>query len=280
MLQEKIRIQYDNMTKLEKKISEFILDQGFNINKMTSYEMAKELGIGQSSIIRFSQKLGYSSFRELLGDISIDIEINHRSEDIQVDEATKETNVKIKDQYYDILALTDQLNSSEVIDEAVQLMLNAGTILCIGSGHSNLFAEYFASQLLTSGVNTRSFTNLHLIFSQLLIMKESDLVVVFSESGESTEIVAAAREAKRLGIKIIAVTIASQNPLELLADVVLQTVDYKVRNFLRNSTMRCSQLYIIDMLILNYFKHHYDYSNEKSKESKYLIEKYLPRAKE
>lgn len=280
MLQEKIRIQYDNMTKLEKKISEFILDQGFNINKMTSYEMAKELGIGQSSIIRFSQKLGYSSFRELLGDISIDIEINHRSEDIQVDEATKETNVKIKDQYYDILALTDQLNSSDVIDEAVQLMLNAGTILCIGSGHSNLFAEYFASQLLTSGVNTRSFTNLHLIFSQLLIMKESDLVVVFSESGESTEIVAAAREAKRLGIKIIAVTIASQNPLELLADVVLQTVDYKVRNFLRNSTMRCSQLYIIDMLILNYFKHHYDYSNEKSKESKYLIEKYLPRAKE
>ena len=53
-----------NLTKTQKVIAKFILDNSADACFMTSTEIALKLGVSESSVIRFSRSLGYSGFMD------------------------------------------------------------------------------------------------------------------------------------------------------------------------------------------------------------------------
>ena len=65
MFYEKLRAIYAKLTYSETKIADYILANRENVFNMTSQQMADNLGVGQSTVIRFSQKLGYKNYVEL-----------------------------------------------------------------------------------------------------------------------------------------------------------------------------------------------------------------------
>lgn len=279
MLQSKLRDQYCSFTASEKKIADFIQNNQEQAKTITSYELAKELKVGQSTIIRFSQRLGYKSFRELLADISIESNSELMLDDIEFHESTALTMKKITSRYFDIIALTNELNDPSIVDKAVHFMEKASIIVCFGVGNSNYFAEYLAGQLITFGTNAQSFTNAHLVYSRIFTLTKGDVLILFSESGESREVVYAARQARKQGVKVIAVTKGSKNSLRQLADVTLLTVNYDVHNFLRTATIRCSQLCVIDIVTLSFYKRHYAHRKEYGNKGRKLIQEVFPRIK-
>ena len=70
MYQEKLKQVQNELTQTEKIIADFFQNHSLEARSFTSYQLADRLNIGQSTIIRFSKKLGYRSFRELLEDLS------------------------------------------------------------------------------------------------------------------------------------------------------------------------------------------------------------------
>lgn len=275
MIQSKLKSSYNTLTSSERKVADYILNYPDKVKAITSYELAKQLGIGQSTIIRFSQKLGYHSFRELLADVSSNSIEDLTREDIRFDETTQETNGKIVAQYVDIANLTLASNSPERIDRAVNWIKNANTVVCFGVGNSNLMAEYFSNQLVTIGINSISTTNSHITLSTIIRMKENDVIFLFSESGESKDIITAAKTAKRQGVKIVALTKSRKSNLQSCADLVLKTVNFEHANTLNATTIRCSQLCLIDMLTLNLYKTDVGKFEEKREKSQDLLKNYL-----
>ena len=57
-------IHHANLTKTQKTIAEFILDNSSEACFMTSTEIAQKLAVSESSVIRFSRSLGYSGFMD------------------------------------------------------------------------------------------------------------------------------------------------------------------------------------------------------------------------
>ena len=53
-----------NLTKTQKIIGKYVLDHSSDACFMTSTEIAQELGVSESSIIRFSRSLGFSGFMD------------------------------------------------------------------------------------------------------------------------------------------------------------------------------------------------------------------------
>ena len=53
-----------HMTKTQKIIAEYILDNASDACFMTSTEIALKLGVSESSVIRFSRTIGFSGFIE------------------------------------------------------------------------------------------------------------------------------------------------------------------------------------------------------------------------
>ena len=103
---QKLKTTFGELTYSEEKLAQYIDEHRSEMTDITSQQLAAEVGIGQSTVIRFSQKLGYGTFKKMIADItsenpdeSIDLEIEEH-------ESTRETNEKIREQYNQILDLT------------------------------------------------------------------------------------------------------------------------------------------------------------------------------
>ena len=141
---QKLKTTFGELTYSEEKLAQYIDEHRSEMTDITSQQLAAEVGIGQSTVIRFSQKLGYGTFKKMIADItsenpdeSIDLEIEEH-------ESTRETNEKIREQYNQILDLTFSYNTDVDIDEAVNYLYHAKKVICCGFSARNVyFAQYF-----------------------------------------------------------------------------------------------------------------------------------------
>ena len=154
MFKAKLKAVYQDLTQSEKLVADYILEHIDEIKTITSHQLALNTHIGQSTIIRFSKKLGYRSFRELLEDLSTSLTEEKVKEEIVVNEGTSSTNQKIIQQYQKMAQLTLEFNPPQVIDQTVSALKKARKIIVFGFGNSNLFAEYISNQWLKMGLDS------------------------------------------------------------------------------------------------------------------------------
>ena len=262
MFKAKLKAVYQDLTQSEKLVADYILEHIDDIKTITSHQLAINTNIGQSTIIRFSQKLGYGSFRELLADLSAIPRQDIYREEIQIHESMNDTNRKIIAQYQDIVEITFQNNKAEIIQQACDMLTRAKKVITFGIGSSNLFCEYLANQLVKMGLLCITSRTPHTIYSLIDQSRKDTVLFLISESGETHEVIKAASIAKERGVPIIAMTRMSKNPLHGYADLLLKTVAFETQTRLNITTMRCSQLYLIDALYLNIMKSNFTKYNK------------------
>lgn len=98
----------------------------------------------------------------------------------------------------------------------------------------------------------------HTIYSLIDQSKKDTVLFLISESGETREVIKAASIAKEHDMPIIAMTRMAKNTLHSYADLILKTVSFETETRLNVTTMRCSQLYLIDALYLNIMKSNFN----------------------
>ena len=69
MFQERIRACYENLTPGFKTLAKFILENTTEAAFLTATELSNVVGIDPATVVRFSQELGYSGYRELSREI-------------------------------------------------------------------------------------------------------------------------------------------------------------------------------------------------------------------
>lgn len=240
-----IHDRYDRLTKSERKVADFVLTQGSKIIYATMTEIKAATGVGDATIIRFCQKLGFNGFS--------DFKIAIAKEDY-----TKERVARPTDYYDDIashiteaLDATAQLIDPAKIDQAVTLMQQAKHIYLFGVGSSGEVATNFASILLRVGVQATAVTDAHFQAQVASLLTESDLVFGFSLSGRTKDTFDSLNVAKHNGATIIAITNYLNSPIGKQGDLVLQTA---MQEFFNGGSVagRVSQLYICDVITRDY----------------------------
>ena len=68
----KIRAERDQMSAIERRIADFILENAHLLRDYSSQQLANSLGISQSSVVKFSQKLGFKGYPDLKVEYSWD----------------------------------------------------------------------------------------------------------------------------------------------------------------------------------------------------------------
>ncbi|MDQ6647449.1 MAG: transcriptional regulator, partial [Pseudomonadota bacterium] len=61
----KIRAERDQMSAVERRIADFILENSRLLRDYSSQQLANALGISQSSVVKFTQKLGFKGYPDL-----------------------------------------------------------------------------------------------------------------------------------------------------------------------------------------------------------------------
>lgn len=135
--------------------------------------------------------------------------------------AVTDTAVRVlRDEAAAILALADQLDSG--FEEAVQLIENSrGRVVLTGMGKSGHIARKIAATMASTGTPAFFLHPAEGIHGDLGMVTADDVVVAYSNSGETAEVLNILPSLKRIGAKLIAVVGRTESTLARNADAVL-----------------------------------------------------------
>lgn len=260
MFQIKLQAVRNKLTKSEIKIADYLIENIGELKKMNSYELARKLGIGQATSVRFAKKLGYKTFKDLTNEIT---EMNYESiyeNEINIKEDLEITNIKIVNQYKKIIDFTQDINTSDDFITIIRLISCANNIIIFGIGNSSIAASDFYKKLKMIGFNIFYSSDVHLTFSVISKLTEDDLLILISDSGETSEVIKAADLAKENNILTVAVTNFSKNKLNSISDFVLKSINFDLDMDVRidSTASRISQLMILDTLFINILKKNFE----------------------
>lgn len=256
----KIKSTINDQSKTQKKIGKYILENIYNIKNLTSTELAKNIGVGQSSIIKFINVIGFNKFSEFKMTLSEDLGKENIKEDVffhndislddDLDEATK------KIAYSHIRSIEESVDhiSFEVLDKAIEKLLNAKKIILLGIGASSLVAKDFQHKLEKIGKIALHDSDYHVQITQAICAKKEDIILAISHSGETNIIIETLKEIKKDGIPVISLTGKKNNSISKLSNINLYTK--ATENIFRISALssRIAQLTLIDILFVGILK--------------------------
>lgn len=100
----------------------------------------------------------------------------------------------------------NQMIEDQAIETVVGWIENANKTVIYGIGSSGFTAAELAQRLIRMGLNATGVTDSHLMIINSSIIKEGELVIAISNSGETPELIASLEIAKKKKAKIIALT--------------------------------------------------------------------------
>lgn len=115
-----------------------------------------------------------------------------------------------------IKGVTEELDKEQV-NEFIKTILNSKRVFTAGAGRSGLIAKAFAMRLMHLDVQVY-------VIGETITprLKESDIFLGVSGSGETSRVVSAAQIAKKIGAKIVVITSFPESTLGELADLTVK----------------------------------------------------------
>ena len=249
----KLKTLYPTLTYSETKIADYILANKDETFDKTSQELASLLGISQSTTIRFSQKMGYNSFKNMVLDLSRSNAENDIQE-IQLKDSTSATNEKIKNYFSTLINVAYDTNPPALIDQAVEAIYNAPIVFCFGYLATSSMAVHLSQTLTELGIMSIFEVNPLDLIAHLKSCPKNSLLILFSKSGETQATINTAKAAKAAGIRTLGIINMTKNSLQPYLDIWLKTMYSPTKTRFLSYTELSSHLYLIDVLILNLYR--------------------------
>jgi DNA-binding MurR/RpiR family transcriptional regulator len=225
-IKDKIQNKFEDLPLNQRKIANYFVDNFDKVSFLTVHDISLATGASVASVVRFSQRIGFSGFSELREEIAESLQ-NHLSNlqtipflekrNVAKDILTSVANLDIKN-------ITDTLSiiEREVFDNSISMILKSKRVYTAGLGISYLLAEILAYQLSQVAVDAIAFKNNSCPFSeQIPTLNKKDLIILFSFPPYSKDTIEAAKIASEKNIKIIAITNKEASPITLFSKVNL-----------------------------------------------------------
>lgn len=249
------------VTKSDRIIIDYLKENIEAFCEKTISEIAKDIGLGEATITRFTRKIGFNGLQDfrvnLTKEISISKNRNIIDSAIKNDEIVRETAYKLLNTNINTLEGTFELIDNEKIENTVKILLKAKKIHFIGIGYSGIIASDSNYKFMRIGMNTIAYNSGHTMIMMASIMKEDDCIIGISHSGNTEEVIKTFEVAKKNNIKTIAITGNELSKLGKLADICIV---YKSGETLFETgaiSTKLAQMFLIDIIYTEIVKQKY-----------------------
>lgn len=246
-----IRTRYNILSPTQKKIADYILSNRENVIMLSISDLAQKCNTSETTIMRFLRKLGYDSYQVFR--VKVAQEVSGNSTRAIYEEIKSSDNVDdiIKKVIMSTVTSINDLNNildDKAVETVVELICKCKRLLFIGVGASGIIANDAFHKFLRLGLNVITCNDSHIMSIMSTHTDSSDLLFVFSHSGESHEVLDAVELAKQNGAKIVAVTSYKHSTITKYADIVLLSSTNETKYRSDAMASRIIQLVIIDIL--------------------------------
>ena len=253
----KIRSEREQMSAIERRIADFILDNAHLLRDYSSQQLANALGISQSSVVKFSQKLGFKGYPDLKYSVGAAVALasngngnvtewppeNDPHGYLQVAEGLRRSKAAAEEE-------TRVANPQEEVEAVIALIDAAPKVFVYGLGDDGLYAREFAMRLALLGILTVQHADPILMTANLSAARPGDVLLVFSEFGKLPQLWQLSRQFQEMGGKVVSITRHTANPLRAHADAALAICAHAQAPHMAQLLYRSSLQYLLDFVFV------------------------------
>ena len=269
------KLKNTRLTKKEKRIAEFFLDEEQRVFLMNVADIAKTIDVSDTSVIRFIKSLGFENFTDFKNSGQEDIKsrLDKTNDFIKNLDIIKENSIE---QLY-IHKINEEVNkifnssSQKQIKKISNLIIKAKNKYIVGFKSTAGIANFFGVRLgfMLENVSTFNIDD-SVVVNSIFNIKQEDILIIFDYPMYSKVAVVLAKIARENKAKILLFTDSDNAPLSEYSDIL-----YKVK---LNGISVFNSLISTQILIEYLLTYISQFIEEKakirfSKIRKYLIEK-------
>lgn len=274
-----IQLHYNQFTKTEKKIADFVSKNANQVIFMSITDLAEASGVAEASVHRFCRTMGAKGYQEFKMKLSLgmpggETESGTEENEVRKIDSLQYTIDKILETHINALRETHTLINMEDVRKTVTMMEQARNIYFFGIGDSLLTAMEARNKFLRITAKVSCVEDPHMQAMTASMSSKEDVIFFISYSGSTKDNVYVAEIAKDVDAKIVAITRFIKSPLTNYADVALLCGSNE--GPLEGGSMgaKLSQLYIIDILFQEYYRRNLGISSENNRRtSRAVVEK-------
>lgn len=245
----RIRTASTALSRAERQVAEFLLQKPHDALEMSIRVLAQACDVSEPTVARFAQSMGFEGFKtfKIAFAKSLATGIPYLHLDVNQADSVRDVLPKVFDRT--IAALMEARNSANLtnFEAAVNLLARARRIECYGLGYSGALATDAQLKFFRFGIPTTVFCDAHLQAQSASLLNSDCVVVAFSRTGRTRDMIRSVQLAKNAGAKIL-VLCASGAPMASLADVHLSVDVEEDPDIYTPMTSRLAHLTYIDAL--------------------------------
>ena len=274
----KIQSSMPFLSKSEKQLGSFILENPKKVIQMSTNELSTTCGTSEPTLIRFTRKLGFSGYKEFKLQLSANIgvqTINSTPAKVKIGDSPFEIYEKLTS--FTIASLNGTLttlNKTDLEMAANFIYLSAKNhhqIFLSGMGASTILAREFQIKMMRLNIPTIFFEDIHLRLEACTNLCKNDLFICFTTLGSSTENYELIEIARKNKAKIIVITQYGNTRIAEKADITLYTSVIENNLRLASQTSIVIQSMVIDAIFLTIALKDFDKISKNVEHSKQLF---------
>lgn len=208
-----IESNYDNMTAVEKNIADFFIHNRKKID-FSSKAISEQLFVSEASISRFAKKCGFRGYREFI--------YLYEQTFVEHQESITDNTRMVLNVYQELLNKTYSLVDEAQIAQVTRYLVQAERVLVCGKGSSGCAAREMELRFMRIGVYIDSVNDTDVMKMQAVFQDKRSLVIGFSLSGATKEVLHLLRESHKKGAKTVLFTAKNSSAFyDFCDDVVL-----------------------------------------------------------
>lgn len=251
----RIRAERDHMSAIERRIADYLTENAHLLRDYSSQQLANALGISQSSVVKFAQKLGFKGYPDLKFSIGEALArgdgddngkpLASESDDLHASLADELWHAKTR-----AVAESRALNPAEQIDAITGSIRAADKVFVIGLGQDGIHARAFAMQLSLLGVMAMFHFDPVMMPAGVSSASANDVLIVFSEHGRQATLGRLAQLFRERHGTVVTVTRHSANPLRAHATHALLVAAHDERAHVQPLLYQTALLQLLDVIYL------------------------------
>ncbi len=197
MYREKIREYYDHLSRSYRKVADYIMSNYYEVSFMTAAQLAYAVGVDTTTVVRFSQRLGYNGYPELLNDIreqvKAEIYAAYEPKELSPDDPAGVFKDRAEQEQHNLKQMLIH-NPPDHVRRVAAMFEQAKHIVLITEGYAGSVGEMVAEQLRHRGVSAEAAANDPVRMAGTLMSLTPDTLVIGISATEYGD-----RVAKALG---------------------------------------------------------------------------------
>lgn len=183
----------------------------------------KIIGTSRIDIARAALIFGFQGLQSLKIALAVEVYAPDKNayQNISPDDSNRDIAIKLFQNIMDGLQDTLKILDFNVVDAAVDSLMQARRVDIYGFGNSATVCRDIETRFLRFGMMVHAYSDAHIQVTSASLLNEKDVVIAVSHTGASKDLLESVRVAQSRGAGILAITSYAQSPLARLADITL-----------------------------------------------------------